>query len=343
VVEKDMVSTQTPPLSPLASLSEHDRFLVKATEDALRDGLQLERWARDPGRKIREFPLLLYRPFKKPFTLKNEAFGYFADVQIGERALPAVGLRQKIQFSKICPPNPEQKLMDFVLCEFMPRAHWTYEDGYMGGFTIESMLYRTVNGEYGKTPPAANQGCVDWRELGKKYEWVLITIRLYDFVVNFGPWLKRLNEAVAVVLHRDFMHIVEKPAPGYKLEVSIGYPFIAFAPIPNFFGFGPGKFDWAVKLFSFLLTDNNEVVMTMDFVAGRRPSKVFDFGKYIPDPVYGGAALLNLISFGLWSKTKFHDKMDGEMMRQHGRVHQSLADGVAKIWEEWVQQNCDKP
>jgi len=173
-----------------------------------------------------------------------------------------------------------------------------------------------------------------------KYEWTLITIRLFDFAINIGPLLKRLPEAVAVVQHKEYVHIVENPAPGYTLEVAIGYPFIAFAPIPNFFGFGPGKFDWAVKLFSFLLTNNKEIVMTMDFVAGRRPSKVFDFGKYIPDPVYGGAALLHAVTLGLWSKQKFHDKMDGEMMRMHGRVHQSLADGVAKIWEEWVQQGC---
>src|SRR5579885_1401341 len=337
-----MVSTQTPS-SSLALLSEHDQFLAKATEEALRDGIQLERWARDPKRTIKQFPLLLYRPFKKPFTLKNEAFGYFADVEINGKTLPAVGLLQRIDFSKICPENPEQKLLDFVLGEFMPRAHWTYDDGFPGGFTIQPMLYRSVSGEYGTTPPTARGGCVDWRELGTKYDWVLITIRLYDFVVNIGPWLKRLDEAVAVVLHRDFLHITEKPAPGYKLDISIGYPFIAFAPIPNFFGFGPGKFDWAIKLFSFLLTDQNEVVMTMDFVAGRRPSKVFYFGKLIPDPVYGGAALLNLLTLGLWSKAKFHDKMDGEMMRQHGRVHQSLADGVAKIWEEWVQKGCPPP
>jgi hypothetical protein len=58
-----------------------------------------------------------------------------------------------------------------------------------------------------------------------------------------------------------------------------GYPFIDFAPIPNFFGFGPGKFDWAIKTFSFLLRDNNEVRCDMEFIAGARAKKVFDFGR----------------------------------------------------------------
>lgn len=337
-----MAVTQTPQSNSLESLSEHQRFLVKATHDALRDGVQLEQWARDPGRKIKEFPLLLYRPFKAPFTLLNRAWGFFGDVRISGKTLPAVGLRQEIQFSSVVPPNPEEKLRDFVFREFMPRSHWKYDDGHPGGFTIHPMLYRTVNGEYGQTPPTANQGCIDWRELGAEYDWQLVTIKLYDFVINIGPFLKRLDEAVAVVLHRDFMHVRENPAPGCKLEIAIGYPFIAFAPIPNIFGFGPGKFDWAVKLFSFRLTDKNEIVMTMEFVAGRRPSKVLDFGKFIPDPVYGGAELLYLMTLGLWNKDKFHDEIDGEMMRQHGRVHQALADGAAKIWEDWVRDGCPK-
>lgn len=337
-----MAVTLTPASTFPESLSEHERFLVKATADALRDGIQLERWARDPDHRVTEFPLLVYRPFKKPFTLLNRAFGYFANVQISGKTLSAVGMRQEIQFSSISPPNPEEKLRDFVFGEFMPRAHWKYDDGYPGGFTIHPMLYRTVKGEYGKIPPTAKEGCIDWRELGTEYDWSLVTIKLYDFVINIGPFLKRLDEAVAVVLHRDFIHIVENPAPGYKLEIAIGYPFIAFAPIPNFFGFGPGKFDWAVKLFSFLLTDKNEIVMRMNFVAGRRPSKVLDFGKLIPDPVYGGAAMLHAMTLGLWSKSKFHDEVDGEMMRAHGRVHQALADGAARIWEDWVRQGCPK-
>ncbi len=337
-----MANPQSTSAPVLESLSEHERFLVKASEDALRDGIQLERWARDPHRNIKKFALLLYRPFKEPFTLANKAWGYFGDVKIGNQTLPAVGLYQDIQFSNVCPPNPEERLRDFVFGEFMPRAHWKYDDGRAGGFTIKPMLYRTTKGEYGVTPPTAKQGAIDWRDLGTVYDWQLVTIRLYDFVVGIGPWIKQLDEAVAVVLHRDFIHIMENPRPGHKLEIAIGYPFIAFAPIPNYFGFGPGKFDWAVKLFSFILTDKNEIIMTMDFVAGRRPAKVLDFGKFIPDPVYGSAELAHLMTLGLLNKEKVHDTVDGEMMRMHGRVHQSLADGAAKVWEDWVQDGCPK-
>ena len=130
---------------------------------------------------------------------------------------------------------------------------------------------------------------------------------------------------------------MERPAKGFKLEVAIGYPFIDYAPIPNNFGFGPGKFDWAMKLFSFMLRDNNEIRCNMDFAAGARPAKVFDFGKYIPCPLYGGAAALHTLSLGAFDAQRFHDWMDGAMVAQHARVHQALMEGAAKVFAEWVR------
>jgi hypothetical protein len=139
------------------------------------------------------------------------------------------------------------------------------------------------------------------------------------------------------VQHPDFIHVVENPQPGYKLEVAIGYPFIDFAPIPNYFGFGPGKFDWAVKTFRFLLRDNNQVRCDMDFVAGARPKKVLDFGQLIPDPIYGTAEALHLLSFGVIDRQWIHDMGDLEMAAQHSRVHQALMEGSAKIFRAWVR------
>ena len=139
-----------------------------------------------------------------------------------------------------------------------------------------------------------------------------------------------------MAVHPDFVHIVENPSPGVKLEVAVGYPFVAFAPIPNNFGFGPGKFGAAVKLYSFRLTETNEIKVLMDFAAAPRCKKVFDFGKRVPDPIYGGARLLSRLTLGRWNLEAFHDKVDGGMVAQHARVHQALMDGVSKIWYEWV-------
>ena len=165
----------------------------------------------------------------------------------------------------------------------------------------------------------------------------MLTVHIHDFVMHFGPFRKRLREAACVVAHPGFVHVEENPSKEYALEVSVGYPFVAHAPIPNFFGFGPGKFGVAVKLYSFFLTTRNELRVRMVFAAAPRCQKVFDFGKRWPDPVYGGAKLFRHLTLGLWNPEPFHDRLDAQMLAQHCRVHQALMDGVERVWRDWLE------
>lgn len=315
------------------SFSELDRFLVEKTQEALVDGIALERWCRDPKRKISEFLLDL----KRPYALTNKAYGYFSDLEISGRTKTVIGVRQEVEFGRITGPNPEERLKDYVLGVFLPTSHWTYPDGWPGGFTYEQLLYCTADGQVGRYPEDQRATVQDWRLIGTTYRWSLFTVFLHDFVLRLGPIAKHMSEAATLVQHPDFIHVVDRPAPGYRLEVAFGYPFIAYAPIPNYFGFGPGKFDWAVKLFSFMLRDNGEVRCNMDFAAGARPAKVFDFGRRIPCPLYGSAAALQAVTLGLFKAGRFHDWMDGGMVAQHARVHQALLEGASKVFAEKMQ------
>lgn len=312
------------------SFSALDRFLVEKTQEAIADGIALERWCRDPGRTVREFPVDL----KRPYALANKAYGYFSALEIAGHNRTVIGIRQEVEFGKLSGPCPEERLKEYVLGAFLPGAHWTYPDGWPGGFTFEQLLYCTTDGRVGRYADEQRATVQDWRRIGTTYRWSLFTVFLHDFVLRLGPITKHMQEAATLVQHPDFIHVVERPARGYKLEVAFGYPFVAYAPIPNCFGFGPGKFDWAVKLFSFLLRDNDEVRCNMDFAAGARPAKVFDFGRHIPCPLYGGAAALSAITLGLFNAQRFHDWMDGAMVAQHGRVHQALMEGAAKVFAE---------
>lgn len=315
--------------------SAFERSLVEKTEVALADGIELERWTRDPKRKIEKHRLNLNRQY----DLRNEAFGYLADVTIGGRTLPALGALQQVEFGAIPGKNPEQRLKDYVLRHFLNSSNWVYPDGDPGGFTFKQMLYCTADGTAGRYADDKLSAVQDWNLIGPVYQWSLFTCYLHDFMVRLGPYKKVFKEAVAVVQHPEFVHVVENPRPGYKLEVAIGYPFIDFAPIPNYFGFGPGKFDWAVKTYSFLLRDNNEVRCDMDFVAGARPKKVLDFGEMIPDPFYGTADALQMFSFGLIDAKWFRDMGDLQMATQHSRVHQALMEGSAKVFRAWIREN----
>jgi hypothetical protein len=331
-----MTTTQPVQLPVPADFSDHERSLVEKTELALVEGLQLERWSRDPDRKIELHRLDLNRKY----NLQNQAYGYFANVLINGQTLTALGALQEVEFGKITGRNAKQRLKDYVLRLFLNTSNWVYPNGDPGGFTFKQMLYCTADGEYGRYPDDQLTSVQDWNVIGPKYRWSLFTGYLHDFTVRLGPLKKTFKEAVAVVQHPDFIHIVENPYPGYKLEVAIGYPFIDYAPIPNYFGFGPGKFDWAVKTYSFLLRDNNEVCCNMDFVAGARPKKVFNFGELIPDPIYGTAAVLKFFTLGLFPAQKVHDFMDLEMATLHSQVHQALMEGSSKVFAAWIKDNA---
>jgi hypothetical protein len=330
-----MTAITQPPVSIPKDFTAFEKSLVDKTHLALSEGLELERWTRDPNRKIERHRLNLNRKY----DLRNEVFGYLADVTIAGETLSALGALQLVEFGKIEGPNPEQRLTDYVLKHFLNSSHWTYPDGDAGGFTFKQMVYCAADGQCGRYGDNQLSSVRDWNDLGPIYRWSLFTCFLHDFVVYLGPYKKVFKEAVAVVQHPDFVHVVENPKPGYKLEVAIGYPFIDYAPIPNYFGFGPGKFDWAVKTFSFLLRDNNEVRCDMDFVAGARPKKVLDFGEMIPDPLYGTAEMLHLLSFGMIDRQWIHDMGDLEMSTQHSRVHQALMEGAAKVFRAWIKEH----
>jgi hypothetical protein len=329
----DMTTTtlQDAPLVIPTDFTAHERFLVEKSELAITKGLQLERWSRDPQRKIRQFALNLNRPYK----LANRAWGYFSDVTISGKTLTALGVIQQVEFGKITGSHPEERLKEYVLGRFLNSSEWVYPDGNPGGFTMQQMLYCLADGTCGRYSADQLREARDWREIGTKYRWSLLSIFLHDFVIYLGPMKTVLKEAVSVVQHPDFVHIVPNPKPGYKLEVAIGYPFIDFAPVPNFFGFGPGKFDWAVKTFSFLLRDNNEIRCDMEFVAGARAKKVFDFGEYIPCPLYGPSDWLETFTLGMYESKTFRDYVDGHMAVEHAHVHQALMEGSSKIFAAW--------
>ena len=316
-------------------LAEEDRFLIRKTEEAIRDGLQLERWWREQEHRITLFPLDL----KRRYRLANHAEGFFAELPMNGATRSVMGCRQTVEFGRITGPRAPERLREFVLGEFLKLAHWTYDDGAPGGFTFEKVLFQNTGGACGQFPDAELDGPTSWHDVGSKYAWVLLLVHIHDFVVHFGPLKKRIKEAAYVAPHPDFVHVVENPSPEYLLEVAVGYPFVDVPPHPNIFGFGPGKFGAAVKLFSFFLTTKQEVRVRMTFAAAPRAQKVLDFGKSIPDPVYGGAQLLHYVTAGLVNPEAIHDRMDSRMLALHCQVHQTLMDGLEKVWSAWNAAN----
>ncbi len=301
----------------------------------MRDGIALAQWCREGGGDRREFRLNLARGFHLP----NRADGYFGSITLGGTETSVMGCRQYIELARVVRRRRAgERLRQFVLGEFLSRAHWVYADGAPGGFDVERSLYQTTGGEHGKFPADQRVGAMHWEEVGTRFRWVLLTIRLHDFVLSMGPVTSRMAEAVCVLAMPEFVRVAESPSPECALEVSIGYPFIDYAPIPNFFGFGPGKFGVAVKLYSFSLMHDGRIRVVMEFAAAPRARKVFDF--FGVDPVYGGADLLRAASLGLFDPQGLHDTMDTGMLVEHCHVHQKLMDGTSRIWEDWLAESA---
>lgn len=319
----------TDPVTASGALTPHDRFLVEKTEEAIRDGVQLDAWCR---RADREQTLrLVTLELGKPFRLRNKAEGFLGELVVNGKTLDVMGAIQTNWFGSTS-ATPDQ-IREFVFRDFLPMANWTYPDGYPGGFTITQSLYRDRAGNYGKFSGADGLGMVDWRRLQNEYDWVLLTVLIHDFVMKFGPYTKRFDEAACVSPAAAFVHDVQ--TPGLQLDLTVGYPFVAYAPIPNNFGFGPGKFGVAIKNYTWQLRDNGELVVKMCFAAAPRCKKVFDFGPNVPDPVYGGAKVLKKLTLGAFPEQGFHDTLDLKMIGQHCRVHQALMDGVEQVWSDW--------
>jgi len=324
----------TPTETAAPPLTEHDRVLIDKCEVAARDGVALERWCRSTDTGRTEFGLDL----GEKFALPNRAEGYFGTIALNGVERSVMGVRQYVEFARIHKRHDARQLLkDFVLGEFLTRAHWLNPDDTPGGFDVKKTLFKRMDGEYGQFAEADRQGAMDWRDIGTTYRWVLLTIKLNDFGMKMGPLDMRLDEAVCVTPVPEFVHVVDNPTPQYALEVSIGYPFIDYAPIPNHFGFGPGKFGIAIKLFSFFLTHDNRIRAWMDFAAAPRAEKVFDLWGL--DPVYGGADLVDKMTLGLIDSAPIHEGMDKLMLAKHCHVHQKLMDGAARKWDEWLGES----
>ncbi len=164
------------------ALTNHDRFLIQKCEDAISDGITLEKWCKSGGGTRREFPLS-----PGTFKLKNRAEGYFGNINLNGSVRTVMGCRQYIDFAPRCDhPKAAELLTDFVLGQFLSRAHWNNPDDHTGGFGVSRGLFKTSDGDYGQFPASAQTGAMDWRDLGGKYSWVMHTVLINDFFAQNG-------------------------------------------------------------------------------------------------------------------------------------------------------------
>ncbi|HEV7892442.1 MAG TPA: hypothetical protein VGP08_17490 [Pyrinomonadaceae bacterium] len=317
-----------------AEFTDDDRLILERVEGALADGRALKRWwdAKFPDGFARRFEL--ERVFNRP----DSSFGFFDEIRLHRGAMPLMGNYQEMFYDQTRTPanlNREaaswmrDQLREFVLRYFMrvsafrqPEVYvepegnrrpdflsalsWCDEpDVLRQGFGFTQHFYKLrATGEVGKFPAASESAIVDVRELGSRYEWVVVKVHIFDFAFTFRPFGSGgpvvyfpLNEESWLVLSRDFILEEDDPSRDTLGRYGVGYSFIR-DPTQGLIAYGPGQFDAAIELIDFDVSARGEVRVRMVFVVNR-PERIANVSL---NPFDWGFRVADLFSFGAASR-----------------------------------------
>jgi hypothetical protein len=322
-------------LTGIASLTDHDRALLNSVDYYLTAGIQLKQWWEQTSATnafATRFDLGL--TFNRPDT----GYGFFDHAQVGGQTMPVLGNFQAMFFDRPKAPQAQtaeaaqwmqDQLREYVLRYFMrvsdfrqpqgiteddrpvppsylrPFSLCPQEDLRRVGFGFSQLFYKLRDsGQVGRFPEEEQFSIVDLREIGQKYEWIVVRVRIFDFSFTYMPFgtdspqvVLPLGEASYLVLTRDFITHEDDPAPGVLGCYGLGYAFIK-EPTSGLLAWGPGQFDAAIEIIDFLVFEDGGISAEMVFVANR-PQRLLNLSL---NPVDWGFTLADLMTFGLSSR-----------------------------------------
>jgi hypothetical protein len=316
-------------------LTQLDLVIIESVDRYLSNGLALKRWwdKTYPGYGFAE-RFDLERAFNRP----DNSFGFFDQVQLDHGIVPVMGNYQDMLYDQPRTPTSmtrqaaewmRDQVCEFVLTYFMrvssfrqpeiyveserldpppylERLSWCPEpDILRQGFGFSQQYYKLrETGEVGKFPSQTESAIVDLREIGQKYEWIVVKVRIFNFKFTFKPFGPNgietsvpLTEESYLVLTREFILNEENPAPGLLGRYGLGYAFIK-NPTQGLIAFGPGEFDAAIELINFEVDDKGQTRVAMVFVVNR-PERIANVQI---DPVDWSVGLADIFSFGMTSR-----------------------------------------
>jgi hypothetical protein len=317
--------------------SEKQQLLAGLAERGLREARPVFDWLQ----KALDTNSLKLVELQRSQQASMEAF--FDTIAVGGRSSTVMGCLQRIRFpwTKRESPAPTVDLKKWVQTRFMPEATWTHPDGLPGGFGYFPLLRReSSDGRVVPCGPNETSSDLDLSLVGSEFDWVTLRVEIYDFVrcvPAMRPHVRTLSrfikEAAYITACRDFMQCRFPAKEIVVEECGLGYAFLPAVVHPNPFGYGPGRFGVALKLFRFAVLKNADVEVSMIFLSVPRSTAVLHLWGL--DPVYGTARLLDFFTFRRFGILKgLQDKLDRQFMTQHGVVHQSAIEGLRRTWEE---------
>ncbi|HVR07180.1 MAG TPA: hypothetical protein VMW75_03970 [Thermoanaerobaculia bacterium] len=252
------------------------------------------------------------------------------------------------------------------------------ENPSLVGFGFSQHFFkRSDNGEIGEFPQADRYAIVDLREVGPIFRWLLLHVDIFDFNFTYqplGPGTPSLTfpleEGSYLILDRTFVVDEEAPAPGVLGRYGFGYSFIK-NPVPGLIAYGPGEFEAAIELITFIVYRDGKVRADAVFVANR-PTEIarvplnpailagkaaslatlgvapyvlgplrdalagLPFAGAAFDPVAAGIALANFLSGGLAAENLClsTQQLEKIFLVKHFMQHYQTLEGSLQTWRQ---------
>lgn len=317
-----------------AQFTDADRLVIERVEGALADGRALKQWwdRTYPDGFSQRFEL--ERVFNRPDT----SFGFFDRVQLNRGVVPVMGNFQDMFYDQTRTPTNmsraaavwmRDQIREYVLHYFMrvssfrqpevyvesprpplpsylERLSWCSEpDILRTGFGFSQHYYKLRDtGQVGKFSSASESAIIDLREIGQKYEWIVVKVRIFAFNFRFklfgpnGPEVSiPLAEESYLVLSPEFILNEDEPSPDLLGRYGFGYAFLQ-DPAQGLIGYGPGQFSAAIELINFEVSKQGKISVSMVFVVNR-PERIANVSV---NPVDWSFRLADFFSFGMTSR-----------------------------------------
>jgi hypothetical protein len=321
--------TTAAPAAPKV-MTSIDRQIVADVDRTIARGVEVKKWfdAIDTrGVFADRFDVV------RQFNQDVRSFGFFDVLPSGSRREPVMGLVQEMVYdrSKHAPAGTElrDEFREFLLRYFMRVSHgrkpvfaaddraapapylqplsWlpTKDDARVG-FGYRQLYYKLRgSGEIGKFAKDEECAIVDLREIGRKYDWLVAKVSIFDFNLAMSPLggdsmkvLYPLKEEAYVVLSKDFITDDERVHDDVIGRYGFGYAFLPYADERGVIAYGPGHFITALQTFNFAVRKNGEIDAHAAFIVNR-PEQIM---KIDVDPVGWGFRMADLMTMNMTSR-----------------------------------------
>jgi hypothetical protein len=176
------------------------------------------------------------------------------------------------------------------------------------GFGFRQLYYRErESGEIGKFSQDEQQNLVDMREVGARYDWLVLNTVIWNADLTLAP-LGRSSPQLRLpvpmgtylVLDRSFIDDQPNLTGDVHARYGVNYALMKYDSSWSPVAYGPGHFDDAIQMNRFDVLKTGEVRARITLV-GNQPKAMMSFLGF--DPVFAYIRLMNLLTGG-WASRK---------------------------------------